>query len=106
MSQSRRILWYVTISTPTSSAPGSQLIELDSRKRAPLRPFARHQRYIVSEEPDGTLVLTPAVVMSELEARLLRNNPALLAKLEESTAHPERLVRHKLTKKATPKRAG
>lgn len=98
----------MTTSTPSSSAPGNQLIELDSRKRAPLRPFARHQRYIVSEESDGTLILTPAVVMSELEARLLRNSPAVFAHLEESTAHPERLVRHKLTKKAvndTPARA-
>jgi hypothetical protein len=76
----------------------SGLIQLDGRKRAPLRMFARHERYLVSEEADGTLVLTPAVVMSELEIRLLSNNPALYARLRESTVHPERLVRHKVDK--------
>lgn len=75
----------------------TELIELDSRKRAPLRQHARHDRYFVSEEPDGTIVLTPAVVMTEAEARLLRNDPALHARLVESTAHPERLTRRKLT---------
>lgn len=80
-------------------ATSPELIELDGRKRAPLRPFARYERYFVNEEPDGTLILTPAVVMSDLEARLLRNDPALHARLEESTAHPEQLVRRKLDKR-------
>lgn len=84
----------------TTTAHQTELIELDSRKRAPLRPFAQHNRYFVSAEADGTLILTPAVVMSELEARLLRKDPALFARLEESTAHPERLVRRKLTGKS------
>jgi hypothetical protein len=51
----------------------------------------------VSADADGTLVLTPAVVMSELEATLLSKNPELLARLRESTAHPERLVRHRIS---------
>jgi hypothetical protein len=77
--------------------PEGELIELDNRKRAPLRAYAHHDRYFVNEEADGTLILTPAVVMSSLEARLLRSNPELHARLEESTAHPERLIRRKLT---------
>jgi hypothetical protein len=62
----------------------SELIELDGRKRAPLRGLARHERYLVSADDDGTLVLTPAVVMTELEAALLGKNPELLGRLKES----------------------
>lgn len=46
------------------------LIELDQRRRASLGRVGRHEQYLAREEPDGTLVLTPAVVMrvSDLEA--------------------------------------
>lgn len=72
------------------------LIELDSRKRAPLRQIARHERYLVTVEPDGVVILTPAVVMTEYEARFRAAAPELHAKLVESVAHPERLVRRPL----------
>ena len=45
----------------------AQLVELDSRRRISLGQLARHDRYIVTQEPDGTLVLTPAVVMADPE---------------------------------------
>ncbi|HEY5857194.1 MAG TPA: hypothetical protein VIW24_24960 [Aldersonia sp.] len=64
------------------------LIELDSRRRTDLGKIGRHQRYLVTEEEDGTLIWTPAVVMSEAEARL-RANPELLARIEYELAHPE-----------------
>ena len=47
------------------------LIELDSRSRASLKQIAKHERYLVEVEGDGTIVLTPAVVMSTAEARLM-----------------------------------
>ena len=51
----------------------SELLELDERGRASLGKFGRpeHRRYLVDVEPDGTLVLRPAQVMSEAQARLL-----------------------------------
>lgn len=47
------------------------LLELDSRRRLSLGQIAKHDRYLAEIEEDGTIVLTPAVVMTEAEARLL-----------------------------------
>lgn len=96
MSSCGKLTFMTTTLTPNLTRR-SELIELDGRKRAPLRGLARHERYLVSADDDGTLVLTPAVVMTELEAALLGKNPELLGRLKESTAHPERLVRHRLS---------
>jgi hypothetical protein len=43
------------------------------------------------EESDGTLVLEPAVVVTELESRFLAN-AALQAQIEYARAHPEQRV--------------
>lgn len=72
------------------------LVELDSRRRAALGRLAHHDRYLVTEEPDGTLIFTPAIVMTDMEAKLLRNNPELVRQLEEKMAHPERLMRRRM----------
>lgn len=72
------------------------LIEPDSRKRAALGRLAHHNRYLAREESDGTVVLTPAVVMPKLEADLLRADPAFAANLKEKMRHPERLRRRTL----------
>jgi hypothetical protein len=74
------------------------LIELDGRRRASFGRVGRpeHTRYLVSEQEDGTLVLTPAAVVSELEARFLRD-PSLLARIEDARRHPERLRRRRRT---------
>jgi hypothetical protein len=71
------------------------LIELDSRRRLALGKLGKpeHTRYLVDEQPDGTLVLTPAVVMRQHEAGLIRN-PALVARLEAELADPSKWVRH------------
>jgi hypothetical protein len=71
-----------------------QLVELDERRRVSLGRIGRpeHTRYLVEEEPDGTLVFTPAVVMSELEATLLANRE-LVQRIEANRADPSRLVR-------------
>lgn len=70
------------------------LIELDARRRASLGRVGRpeHTRYLVREEADGTLILTPAAVVTDLEAQFLRD-PGLLARIEEERRHPERLRR-------------
>jgi hypothetical protein len=47
------------------------LLELDTRRRISLGQLAKHNRYLAAIEEDGTIVLTPAVVMTEAEARLL-----------------------------------
>jgi hypothetical protein len=46
------------------------LLEVDSRRRISLGSLAEHDRYLVDVEADGTIILTPAVVMSAAEARL------------------------------------
>ena len=52
------------------------LVELDERRRLSLGKVGRpeHRRYLAHEEADGTIVLVPAVVMSEAQARLLANH--------------------------------
>lgn len=44
---------------------GTQLIELDARRRTSLGKVGHkeHDRYLVDERPDGTIVLTPAIVV-------------------------------------------
>lgn len=64
------------------------LLELDERKRASLAKIARHSRYLVTVEPDGTLVMKPAIVMSAEEAAYL-SNTALAESIEEARRHPE-----------------
>ena len=46
------------------------MLEVDSRRRISLGSLAIHDRYLVAVEDDGTIILTPAVVMSVAEARL------------------------------------
>lgn len=69
------------------------ILDLDERRRASLGRIGRpeHRRYMVSEEPDGTIILRPAVVITELEARLL-SNPDLVERIERSRKNPARLV--------------
>ena len=70
------------------------LIELDDRRRASLGKVGRaeHRRYLAREEPDGTIILEPAVVMTETEARLLAN-PQLVEQLNQAIVDPSRRVR-------------
>lgn len=69
------------------------LVELDDRRRVSPGRIGRqeHTRSLVTEEPDGTLVFTPAVVLSELEAKLLANDE-LVASIMANRADPSRLV--------------
>lgn len=65
----------------------STLIELDSRRRAPLGRLGnkKHTHYLVDERDDGTLVLSPAVIMTEREASVLAD-PDLVARIRDGIA--------------------
>lgn len=65
------------------------VIELDDRRRVSMGKIGRHDRYLVHEHDDGTLVLEPAVILSEAEVRFMAN-PSLVAQIENNRAHPER----------------
>lgn len=71
-------------------------VETDTRSRVSLKRLGvrEHRQYLAHVEADGTVVLTPAVVVSEAEARF-RNNPELVAQIEDNRRHPERLVRRR-----------
>ena len=66
------------------------MVELDSRRRANLGRVGRHARYLVTELDDGTLILEPAVVMTELQAAFLAH-PHIAALIDHSRAHPEQM---------------
>lgn len=70
------------------------LIELDERRRASLGRIGRpeHNRYLAHEEPDGTLVFVPAVVIPESQFRLLAN-AELVEQIERTVAEPSNRVR-------------
>ncbi len=67
----------------------STLVELDDRRRLSLGKIGHHSRYLVHEEPDGTIILEPAVVLSEAEARFIANSD-LVAQVEDNRAYPDR----------------
>lgn len=61
------------------------LVELDSRHRAALGRLARHSRYLAEVDDDGIITLTPAAVVSALEAALISRRPDLLQPADRST---------------------
>lgn len=71
----------------------SHLVELDARRRVALGKLGNpeHTRYLVTEHPDGTLMLTPAVVMTAHEAALLRH-PEIIAQVESGLADQSKAV--------------
>ena len=74
----------------------SELVEVDSRRRVTLGAHARHQRYLVTSEPDGTVILIPAVVLSEAEARFIRD-PELVDKVKSDLADPGARLKRRRT---------
>jgi hypothetical protein len=69
------------------------IVELDSRGRASIGKHTNGRRhYFLDVDKDGTITLTPAVVMTETEAALARN-PELTARIEHFLEHPEDGVR-------------
>lgn len=69
------------------------LIEADSRGRVALgRLVERDARYIATRADDGTITLTPAVVMTAHQAALLAR-PDVVASIRANRADPSRRVR-------------
>lgn len=75
------------------SASEGKLLELDERRRTSLGKVGRPEdrRYLVTELPDGTVILRPAVVLSEAELRLL-SDPERLARVDAALADPAAAV--------------
>jgi hypothetical protein len=67
------------------------VISVQDRGRVNLGKLVEHERYLGHTEPDGTIILEPAEVISLTEKKLLADG-ALMARIAESRAHPERLV--------------
>ena len=74
----------------------TQLVELDARRRVALGRLGNpeHDRYLVTEHTDGTLVFTAGVVMSVHEEALLRH-PELIEQIEADQADPSQAVHSK-----------
>ena len=66
-----------------------KLVQVDTRKRVSLGNMAHHSHYLAREEPDGSIVLEPAVVLTQAERAFL-SNPELVETLREANAHPQR----------------
>jgi hypothetical protein len=77
-----------------STPPQTQdaVVEADDRGRVSLgrAGVQPNQRYVAHLEPDGTVILTPAAVVTSYEARFLQNT-GLVEQIEDNRAHPERL---------------
>jgi hypothetical protein len=67
------------------------LVELDERRRTSLGRVGRkeHTRYLVEEQPDGTLIWRPAAVIPEHELRFMAAHPAEYARIREQQANPD-----------------
>lgn len=63
------------------------LLELDNRRRVPLAKLARGEdaRYLADVHADGTIVLRPAHVMTDIQLRFLAN-PEVMAQVAASQA--------------------
>lgn len=73
----------------TDLAQEPKFVSTDSRGRLSVgRPDSF---FLMHEDADGRIVLEPAVVMTELEERYLRN-AALQVEVEYAKAHPEQRV--------------
>ena len=63
--------------------------ELDSRNRISLGKVKnRAERYRIVEEPDGTLILEPADLLTRNE-QLYLSSPEIVAAVKRSNEHPE-----------------
>lgn len=70
----------------------TKFVTSDARGRVTVAQPDRE--YLVREEADGTLILEPAVVVSELERRYMAN-AALQAQIEYARTHSEQRVSRK-----------
>lgn len=71
----------------------AHLLDVDERRRTTLSKVGHHRQYLAEELPDGTVVLHPAVVMPEVQARLLAAPDVLAAITSANRLSPDELVR-------------
>jgi hypothetical protein len=67
-------------------------LEVHGRRRISLGGLAEYDRYLVDVEEDGTIVLTPAVIMSVAQARL-NAAPETVRAIDDFLDNPETGVR-------------
>lgn len=94
----------MSIAAVPEPADDRTLLDVDGRGRVSLGRLARHRRYLAAVEPDGTIVLTPAVVMPEMQARLWASPVA--ATIEDAINHPDRRVRRRRPARRTDPEVG
>lgn len=75
--------------TPESQ---SRVLEVDSRRRLNLYKVGYHDRYTVTVQDDGTIILTPALVVSPAELRFLQDSE--LQKIVEAGRENSGNTRH------------
>lgn len=71
------------------------LLEMDGRGRVSLGKLSDARRFLARAEPDGSILLTPAVVMSAHEVALLANH-GLVETIRDARAGRSRIVRREL----------
>ncbi|SKU62170.1 Uncharacterised protein [Mycobacteroides abscessus subsp. massiliense] len=68
------------------------LLEVDSRRRLNLNKVGHHDRYTARVQKDGTIVLTPALVLSPAELHFLQDTE--LQKIVETGRRNSGQTRH------------
>lgn len=71
------------------------LLEVDSRRRLNLSKVGRHERYTAVEHEDGSITLTPAIILSPADLHYLKDREIqdLVAKAQKNTGTTLRLER-------------
>lgn len=69
----------------TVTEPTELLVEKDSRGRLALGRVADADRYLVRREPNGRIILEPAVVMTATEERLL-SDPDFISRMTQAAS--------------------
>jgi hypothetical protein len=79
----------------TRGNAGRELL-VDERRRTSLAKFGRkeHDRYLVEEYPDGSLLLTPAVTISVTELAVLQD-PELMRQVQDGLDRPKDQLRRR-----------
>ncbi len=75
------------MASPSVVPVDAPVVEVDNRRRVSLsKTDHRFDRYFMTEHDDGTIILTPAVVITAFEARALQD-PEVAARI--ATASPD-----------------
>lgn len=67
----------------------STLVQSDTRRRITVGSIVANRNYLAHEEPDGTVVLEPAVVMSQTEYELRQAAPRTFETIRQLADTPD-----------------